>query len=77
MATQHVQQLIRMGNQIAGNFVATYGHDAAIIKTEDHLRRFWAVDMRAALADSVVTQHNEIDEVLLSAVERLQSCNTG
>lgn len=76
MATHYEQQLIRMGNQIASNFVATYGHDAAIEKTEDHLRRFWAVDMRETLADSVATQHGELEEVLLRAIERLQARET-
>lgn len=76
MATQQVQQLIRMGNQIARNFAATYGADNAVAKTEDHLRRFWSVDMRLTLAESVATQHGEMDEVLLSAIERLQSRQT-
>ena len=74
MATQQVQQLIRMGNQIARNFAVTYGADDAETKTEDHLRRFWSVDMRLALAESVATEHSAIDEVLLGAIERLQSC---
>jgi len=76
MATQQVQQLIRMGNQIAANLAATYGPDDAVAKTEDHLRRFWSVDMRLALVESVATQHSAIDEVLLSAIERLQSHQT-
>jgi hypothetical protein len=76
MATQQVQQLIRMGNQIARNFAATYGADNAVAKTEDHLRRFWSVDMRLTLAESVATKHSEMDEVLLSAIERLQSRQT-
>jgi len=73
MATQQLQQLIRMGNQIASNFAATYEHEVAVVKTEEHLRRFWTMDMRVALAESVATQHSEIDEVLVSAIARLQS----
>jgi hypothetical protein len=73
MATQQVQQLIRMGNQIARNFAATYGADDAVARTEEHLRRFWSVEMRVALAESVATQHSTMDEELMRAIERLQS----
>ena len=73
MATQQVQQLIRMGNQIARNFAATYGADDAVARTEEHLRRFWSVEMRLALAESVATQHSTMDEELMRAIELLQS----
>ena len=73
MATQQLQHLIRMGNQIARNFAATYGADDAVAKTEEHLRRFWSVDMRLALAESVATQHSTMDEELMRAIELLQS----
>mgnify|MGYP001819284237 CR=1 FL=1 len=73
MATQHLQQLIRMGNQIARNFAATYGADDAVARTEEHLRRFWSVEMRLALAESVATQHSTMDEELMRAIELLQS----
>ena len=73
MATQQVQQLIRMGNQIARNFAATYGADDAVARTEEHLRRFWSVEMRLALVESVATQHSTMDEELMRAIELLQS----
>ena len=73
MATQQVQQLIRMGNQIARNFAATYGADDAVARTEEHLRRFWSVEMRMALAESVATQHGTMNEELMRAIELLQS----
>ena len=76
MAIQRVQHLIRMGNQIARNFAATYGPDDAVARTADHLRRFWSVDMRSAIADSLATQHSEMDEVLQQAIEYMQSSQT-
>ena len=50
-----LENLIRMANQIARNFEAQ-GQEAAVTATAEHIRKFWAPRMRAA-----VQQHIEQD----------------
>ena len=45
-----IDQLIKMANQIAENF--SY-HDDQVARTADHIRRFWAPQMRTRLAEHV------------------------
>jgi len=47
---EHVDQLVKMANQIALNVGASSDIDTSAKRTGDHIRRFWTPAMRAQLA---------------------------
>jgi formate dehydrogenase subunit delta len=69
VTTARPDRLIYMANQIAKFFAAQPGDAGAA--TANHLRSFWAPDMRAELGAWVVAGGDGLDPVTLAAVRLL------
>lgn len=55
----NIDNLVKMANQI-GQFFESYPcHEEAVQGVADHLKRFWAPAMRAALIDHAGTQGDD------------------
>jgi formate dehydrogenase subunit delta len=63
-----LQQLIKMANQIADNFAY---HEDREARVADHLQRFWAPRMRAALRGHVEAGGDGVADVVVAALERI------
>jgi len=64
-----VDHLVSMANDIAANFSF---HDDAIIRTADHIRRFWAPRMRRQLLEYAEQGQQGLSEVALAALDELR-----
>jgi formate dehydrogenase subunit delta len=62
-----VDQMIKMANQIAENFSF---HDDQVARTADHLKRFWAPQMRRKLAAHVAGGGQGVTEAVLEALRQ-------
>jgi len=65
---QHVDQLVKMANQIADNFSF---HDDAVDRVADHLQRFWAPSMRRQLAEFAANGGDGLRPAVQQALQRL------
>lgn len=70
-----LENLIRMANQIARN-LETQGPEAAAAATADHIRKFWAPRMRAAVQDHIEREVGRgLSEIALQAFRRIGSAS--
>jgi formate dehydrogenase subunit delta len=67
-----VEPLIRMANQIAGQF-AHHPPEQAAAEVATHLRTFWAPPMRVELTAYVDDSGVGLDPVVLAAVDLLRT----
>lgn len=65
-----VDQMIKMANQIAENFSF---HDDQVARTADHIKRFWAPQMRRKLAAHVAGGGKGVNEPVVAALKRLEA----
>jgi formate dehydrogenase subunit delta len=65
------EDIVRMGNQIARQF-AHLSEDEAVTAVANHLRNFWAPQMRAGLVDIVDEGDEVLEPVLAEAAELLR-----
>jgi formate dehydrogenase subunit delta len=70
MATNRIEHLRKMANQIAANFSF---HDDQVDRISDHMTRFWAPSMRDEIAEHVNRGGDGLDPAALEAVRRLNS----
>lgn len=68
----HIENLIKMANQIGGFFEAMPDRDEALADIAGHIKRFWEPRMRRALLAHVdATDGGEgLDEIVRTAVAR-------
>jgi formate dehydrogenase subunit delta len=64
------ESVVRMANQIAGNF-RHLGADDATLALTAHLRTFWAPSMRAELVRHVAAGGPGLDQLVVAAARRL------
>ena len=74
MAHDSVEKLVKMANQI-GSFFAAQKVGAAAGMAE-HLRKFWAPHMRAAIAEHVSHGGGGLDPIAIEAIKILQAEKT-
>ncbi|MDX1554730.1 MAG: formate dehydrogenase subunit delta [Xanthomonadales bacterium] len=65
-----IDQMVKMANQIAQNFSF---HDDQVERTADHLRRFWAPQMRRKLAHHVSSGGQGLSEPALQALKQVSA----
>ncbi|SDC49049.1 formate dehydrogenase delta subunit [Cupriavidus sp. YR651] len=67
----HIENLIKMANQIGGFFEAMPDRDEALADIASHLKRFWEPRMRRALLAHVDVHGGEgLDAIVLTAIAR-------
>lgn len=65
-----IDHLIRMANQIAENFGF---HDDQVARTADHIKRFWAPQMRRKLADHLAGGGEGVAGPVVEALKRIEA----
>lgn len=63
-----IEQMIKMANQIAENFSF---HDDQVERTADHLKRFWAPQMRRKLSGYVAGGGQGLSSPALQALQKV------
>jgi formate dehydrogenase subunit delta len=66
-ATQIAKRVTREANLIARNFEC-WGAQAAAAATADHIKRFWAPQLRAALSEDARAHHDGFSPIARNAV---------
>lgn len=74
MANEKVSQLevahlVSMANDIAANFSF---HEDAIVRTTDHIRRFWAPRMHRLLLEYTAQDSQGLSEIAVAALDELR-----
>jgi formate dehydrogenase subunit delta len=64
-----VDHMIKMANQIAENFSL---HDDQVARTADHLKRFWAPQMRRKLAAHVAGGGKGVSGPVVEALKQIE-----
>lgn len=77
MSGTSLQNLIRMANQIAGNFNYEKNDEKAVAATADHIRRFWAPLMREQIFAYQRNDGAELEPRARLALERLMASHPG
>ena len=68
---KHIENLVKMANDIGSFFAAEPDHQLAIHSIADHLKRFWEPRMRRALLAHIDTTGGEgLDPIVQAAVAR-------
>ena len=70
MSHSTAEKLVYMANQIATAF-AQQKHDAAVVATRTHIRKFWDPRMRAKIAEHVAAGGEGLSSVAKEALEGL------
>lgn len=65
-----VDQMVKMANQIAENFSF---HDDQVARTADHLKRFWAPQMRRKLAAYVAGGGQGVSRPVAEALRQIEA----
>jgi formate dehydrogenase subunit delta len=67
----HVENLVKMANNIEAFFRADPDRDAAVAGIENHIRRFWEPRMRNAIVAHVAGGGAGLGELAAQAVRRM------
>lgn len=68
---KHIENLVKMANDIGAFFAAEPNHALAVQGIADHLRRFWEPRMRAAIIDHNRKGGVGLAELVREAVQQL------
>ncbi|MDX1556712.1 MAG: formate dehydrogenase subunit delta [Xanthomonadales bacterium] len=65
-----IDSLVKMANQIAENFSF---HDDQVARTADHIKRFWAPQMRRKLAEHIAGGGKGVTEPVVAALKQVEA----
>ncbi|MEN7526922.1 MULTISPECIES: formate dehydrogenase subunit delta [unclassified Cupriavidus] len=66
----HIENLVKMANQIGSFFEAMPDHDEALADIANHVKKFWEPRMKRAFLTHVDAGGEGVDPIVIEAVAR-------